>query len=490
MNSFSIYEDIEGRTNGEIYMAVVGPVRTGKSTFIRRFSELLILPNVSDEAAAEVIDQLPLSGSGTTITTVEPKFIPREAVTVNVSDEDNPRLLKLRLIDCVGYMVNGANGHLENGNVRMVKTPWNDNEIPFTDAADIGTGRVIYEHSTVAIAVTTDGSISELTRESYLEAEERTVSQLKETKKPFVMVLNTIRPMSAETKRLSEELSIKYDIPVIPINLEQLRMEDILKIFEELISMFPVASVSFELPDFFFMLDEEDDVKKHVLSNIRDICSKINCMKDISDSYDEYCSTIIENINLLNCHLESGNARIRIDINRNAYYAFISGVLGKKVEGEIEFLEEIKALSKRSSEYDRLKEAWADTLLNGYGVVLPEKSEITMHEPEIIRQGNKYGIKIHVTAPCTHFIRTEIETELAPVVGSEAQARDLYEFITSDDGRKGIWNTDIFGKSMGMMVEDEIETKINSFGYESREKLRDSMNKIVNESCGLICFAI
>jgi stage IV sporulation protein A len=490
MNSFSIYEDIEGRTNGEIYMAVVGPVRTGKSTFIRRFSELLIIPNVSAEAAAEVIDQLPLSGSGTTITTVEPKFIPREGVLVNVSDEDNPKLLKLRLIDCVGYMVNGANGHLENGNVRMVKTPWNDIEIPFTDAADIGTGRVIYEHSTVAIAVTTDGSVSELARENYLEAEERTVSQLKETKKPFVMVLNTIRPMSADAKRLSEELSIKYDIPVLPINLEQLRMEEVLKIFEELISMFPVASVNFELPDFFFMLDEEADVKKHVLSGIRDICDRLSCMKDISDNYDEYCSTVIENINLCDCHLESGNARIRIDINRNAYYAFISGVLGKKVENEIEFLEEIKALSERSSDYDRLKEAWADSIMNGYGVVLPERSEITMHEPEIIRQGNKYGIKIHTTAPCTHFIRTEIETELAPVVGSEAQARDLYELLTGDESSQGIWNTDIFGKSMGRMVEEGIETKINSLDNESREKIRASMDKIVNESCGLVCFLI
>lgn len=490
MNSYSIYDDIAKRTNGEIYMAVVGPVRTGKSTFIRRFMEMFVLPKVEENQIAEIVDQLPVSGSGTTITTVEPKFIPKQAVELNVSDEDYTKTMKLKLIDCVGYMVEGANGHIVDGSVRMVKTPWQDEEIPFTEAADIGTKKVIFDHSSVAVVITTDGSISDIPRENYCSPEEQTVNELKSLGKPFIIVMNCLKPFSMDTKRLADEMVEKYGVPVLPINLEQLREEDILKIFENLISMFPVSEVCFEVPEYVYMLDENCPERQELFTKIKEICDMFNYMKDVNTGIASKAQGIINEVSLLKSSMEDGKVSIRINLTDDCFYNFISGLLGFKVSDEAEYYESIKRLSSQASELMRLRSAWEQSYSSGYGVVLPLQEEVVLQEPEIIKQGNKYGVKIHACAPCTHFIRTEIDTELAPIVGSESQAQDLFEFIKSGGSSEGLWNTNIFGKSMGQMVEEGIASKISSLSDESRQKLQESMNKIVNESCGLVCFII
>ncbi len=490
MNSFSLYEDIDKRTNGEIYMAVVGPVRTGKSTFIRRFSELFVLPNTEDESRTEILDQLPISGSGTTITTVEPKFIPKNGCTINVGEEDNPKYMKLRLIDCVGYMVEGANGHMSDGEIRMVKTPWLDDEIPFVRAADIGTKRVIHEHSTMAVVITTDGTISDIPRENYVDAEEMTVMEMNESGKPYVIILNTERPYSEETKGLVSELSEKYNTPVLPMNLEQLKDEDVSILFEKIVSMFPIAEISFNLPDYVFMLEDDSSLGYEIFDFIRHVCDKMNVMKDVKPGLSFNGFESIEGISLEYCSMESGKVCYNVKIKQAKYYEFMSGILGENITCESEYISAIKSLSALAKEYRRIKDAWSDATELGYGVVLPDKEEIILHEPELIKQGNRFGVKIHANAPCTHFIRTEIDTELAPIVGSETQAKDLIEFIKTGTDRDILWNTNVFGKSMGRMVEEGIETKITSLNDETREKLRNSMDRIVNESCGLVCFVI
>lgn len=490
MNSYSIYDDIAGRTQGEIYMAVVGPVRTGKSTFVRRFMEMFVLPKVPEIQVAEITDQLPVSGSGSAITTVEPKFIPKQAVELSVSEEDPTKTMKLKLIDCVGYMVEGANGHLVDGQVRMVKTPWQDDEIPFTEAADIGTRKVIFDHSSVAVVVTTDGSVSEIPRENFVKPEEQTINELKSLGKPFIIIMNCLKPFGNESKKLADELTEKYNVPVLPINLEQLKEDDILKIFKNLISMFPVSQVTFEVPEYVYMLDENSTERREIDSKIREICSGLNFMKDVDKSVSSFAGGIVSEINILRSSMQDGNVYIRIGLSDECFYNFISGLLGFKINDEAEYYESIKRLSAEAGELARLKSAWQQTSISGYGVVLPEKEEVVLQEPEIIKQGNKYGVKIHAYAPCTHFIKTEIDTELAPIVGSESQAKDLYDFIKAGGSSDGLWETNIFGKTMGQMVEEGINTKISSLSDESRLKLQDSMNKIVNESCGLVCFII
>lgn len=490
MNSYSIYDDIAKRTKGEIYMAVVGPVRTGKSTFIRRFMELFVIPKLEDTQVAEITDQLPVSGSGTTITTVEPKFIPKEAAELSVSEEDPTKKMKLKLIDCVGYMVEGANGHIVDGNVRMVKTPWQEDEIPFTEAADIGTRKVIFDHSSVAVVVTTDGSISDIPRESYVLPEEQTIKELKSLGKPFIIVMNCIKPFGSDTRRLTDELTEKYGVPVLPVNLEQLKEEDILKIFENLISMFPVSEVSFEVPEYVYMLDENSSERQELFTKIKEICDMFSYMKDVNTGISALAEGIVDEVSLVKSSMEDGRVSIRISLTDECFYNFISGLLGFKVSDEAEYYESIQRLSAQASELMRLRSAWEQSYSSGYGVVLPQKEEVVLQEPEIIKQGNKYGVKIHAYAPCTHFIRTEIDTELAPIVGSQSQAEDLFEFIKSGGSSDGLWNTNIFGKSMGQMVEEGIASKISSLSDESRQKLQESMNKIVNESCGLVCFII
>ncbi len=492
MNSYALYQDIQKRTGGEVYMSMVGPVRTGKSTFVRRMMEMLVLPRISEQESAELIDQLPVSGSGKTITTVEPKFIPKKGVSIPLSDEKGMDL-RLRFIDCVGYMVEGAGGHMENGEERMVHTPWSEEAIPFSKAAEIGTGKVIHEHSTIGIVMTTDGSFGELPRENFIPAEERTISELKEIGKPFLVILNTNRPAGKDTRQLAEDMTAKYAVPVIPINCDQLRQEDIDTIFLNLLNVFPIAEISFYLPKWLGLLPEDSPILQEILREIKEFTEKMHRMKDVERGMKEVSYPKMKGLRVDTCSLEDGKVSVNVEMQEECYYEILSKVIGESIENEQQFMDVLQDLAQIKKEYGKLSEAWANVRQGGYGVVNPCFEEILLEEPELIHQGNRFGIKIRAVAPSVQMIRAEVTTEIAPIVGSEEQAKDLIANMQgiSRDKKDEVWDTNVFGKTMGQMVEEGIAMKIARLTDDSQRKIQESMQKIVNESNGgLVCFII
>ncbi|MCI8292805.1 MAG: stage IV sporulation protein A [Hespellia sp.] len=490
MDSFQVYKDMRARTNGEIYIGVVGPVRTGKSTFIKRFMDLLVLPNLTDEnVKARTRDELPQSASGTTIMTTEPKFIPKEAAAIRLSEDVE---VKIKLIDCVGYMVEGASGHIENDTERQVKTPWFDYEIPFTKAAAIGTQKVIHEHSTLGIVVTTDGTIGELERESYIPAEEKTIQELQSIGKPFVVLLNSLKPYNQETKALAEEMAENYRVPVIPINCEQMHTEDIHDIMRQMLFEFPVSEVEFYIPKWVEMLSREHPVKKDLLLEVRKIMEDLKDIRSVTKEIPEPESEYIEKAAVEKIEMDTGRIRMRMDFVQKYYYQVLSELTGISMKGEYELIAAMQQLAVMKAEYTQIKDAFADVKMKGYGVVSPRKEEIVVEEPALIKQGNKYGVKIHSKAPSIHMIRANIENEIAPIVGNEQQANDLIQYIKdASETPEGIWGTNIFGKSIEDMVLDGMENKIRQINDESQVKLQDTMQKIVNDSNGgLVCIII
>ncbi len=489
-DEYSIYKDIQERTNGEIYLGVVGPVRTGKSTFIKRFMDVLVLPNMKDVYKMErARDELPQSAAGKTVMTTEPKFIPNEAAEIQLGDDI---AMNVRLIDCVGYMIEGASGHIEGGVERMVKTPWMDGEIPFTQAATIGTQKVIQDHATIGIVITTDGSIGNIERSHYIEAERKTIQELKVIEKPFIVLVNSQKPYGDEAKKIVQEISEAYGVVALPINCAQLKEEDIYKIMKQVLYEFPVTEVQFLVPKWVEMLGMEHEVKQDLLEHVGDI---MNGMQEIRHalemSYDRE-SPYIEKIELKNIHMDTGAVQIGVKMQEKCYYEILSALTGTELESEYDLIGELKQLASLKHEYQQVKEALSSVKMKGYGVVTPQKSEITLEEPVIIKQGNKYGVKIHSSAPSIHFIRANIETEIAPIVGSEAQAEDLVRYIKSNaNSEEGIWGTNIFGKSVETLVEDGIRNKITTITDESQMKLQDTMQKIVNDSNGgMVCIII
>ncbi len=489
MEPFAVYRDIQARTDGQFLVGVVGPVRTGKSTFIRRFMELLALPAMDEQTGAEVRDQLPLSGSGKTITTVEPKFIPREAVDVTLG-EDIP--VKLRLIDCVGFMVPDAAGNMENERERMVKTPWFDREIPFHQAAEIGTQKVIQEHSTIGLGVTTDGSFGEIPRGNFEESEARTVQELKKQGKPFLILVNSQRPYREETVKLTLKLQEKYQAAVMAVNCEQLRKEDIVRILEKILYEFPVSQVEFYIPKWVELLPVSHYLKAELLQQIRAIMGKLSCIRDMKNENLQVDSEYVKGVSLEQVNLADGVVKARMDIREQYYYQVMSELTGVSITGEYQLIHTLKELAGMRNEYVKVQRAIESVRGTGYGVVIPEKNEITLEDPVVIRQGSKFGVKIKSASPSIHMIKANIETEIAPIVGSQEQAEDLISFIREnarEDG--GIWKTNIFGKSIEQLVEDGIRTKIAQISEESQVKLQDTMQKIVNDSKGgMICIII
>ena len=469
MDANHLYKDIQARTNGEIYIGVVGPVRTGKSTFIKRFMEILVLPHMTDEPdKARTRDELPQSASGKTIMTTEPKFIPKEAAEIRLMDDV---AVKVRLIDCVGYMVDGASGHIEEGEERQVKTPWFDQEIPFTKAASIGTRKVIHEHATIGVVVTTDGSIGELGREQYLEAEEKTIRELQSIGKPFVVVVNSEKPYSPEARKIAEEIEKTWQVHAIPVNCEQLKEEDIQRILEAVLATFPVSEIAFYIPKWVEMLPLDHKIRQDMTTHIRNLMDQVGEMGDASTGISKPDSPYITDLRVEKIAMDSG--RIQID-------------------GEYSLIAELKELSKLKNEYESVRDAFTSVKMKGYGVVSPTRDEITLDEPVVIRQGNKYGVKIHSSAPSIHLIRANIETEIAPIVGDEKQAEDLITYIHQMASEEdGIWNTNIFGKSVEDLVMDGMRNKMAVINDESQTKLQDTMQKIVNDSNGgLVCIII
>lgn len=490
MDNFQVYKDIEARTGGEIYIGVAGPVRTGKSTFIKRFMELMVLPKLPEgHLKAIARDELPQSAAGKTIMTTEPKFIPKEAAEIALEDGITARV---RLVDCVGFMVEGAAGHEENGEERLVKTPWYDHEIPFTQAAEIGTRKVIRDHSTIGIAVTTDGSFGELKRNDYLEAENETVRELKEIGKPLVMLLNSARPYAEETRELAEKLEKDHGVTVLPMNCEQLKQEDVETILATVLKEFPVTELRFHIPRWMEILPEDHPLKAAAIESAREILKKADQMKDVGGENLAPAGAGIREMTVSRMEMADGTVEIQVKTEESCYFKVISEFSGVPVRDEYELFHTMARLSSMESEYEKVKNALSQVRARGYGIVMPHRSEIVLEEPELIRHGNKYGIKIHAQAPSINLIKAHIETEIAPIVGSEEQARDLIAYIKKSAQKEdGVWETSIFGKSVEQIVEDGMEAKISQMTEDCQAKLQDTLQKIINDSNGgMICIII
>lgn len=489
MDQFQIYKDIQARTNGEIYIGVVGPVRTGKSTFIRRFMELIGLPQLSEYEQKEIKDQLPVSGSGKMITTVEPKFIPKKGMDVSLSQDVD---VKIKLIDCVGFLIPGVEGSQENESQRMIKTPWFEKEIPFKEGAELGTRKVIEDHATLGLLITTDGTIGEIPRENYAGAEEEVVNLLKNKGKPFLIIVNSKKPYSADTKNLVERLGEKYGVCVIALNCDQLRYEDILLILQNILYEFPIDRIEFQIPKWSEMLPLEHPLKMQLILSARTILDRIQSLHDVKKENYEEANDYIDRVLMDDTDLSSGAVRLRMDIDEKYYYEMLSEMTGTVLESEYDLIHLLKELSENQEAYKKVENAVDAVHGKGYGIVMPNREEIELEEPELIRQGNKFGVLIRAHSPSIHMIRANIETEIAPIVGSEEQARDLMAYIEDAKAKEnGIWETNIFGKSIEQLVGDGIQNKVNMISDASQQKLQDTMQKIVNDSKGgMVCIII
>lgn len=486
---FRLYNDIQSRTGGEIYLGVVGPVRSGKSTFIKRFMDLCVLPNMENENVRKrAQDELPQSAAGKTIMTTEPKFIPKEAAHITVGGA----ALDVRLIDCVGYMVDGATGHIEGDAERMVKTPWFDYEIPFTQAAEIGTKKVITDHSTVGIVITTDGSFGEIPRENYIMAEEKTILELKKLGKPFVLLLNSSSPYGERATNLAREISEKYSVTVLPVNCAQLRKEDIDTILETILFEFPIQEIRYDIPKWVSMLDEDNEIQAQMIEIAKEILSKVQTMRDVQSMTSFPQNEILESVRVSGIHGRDGTVEIEIRIFEKYYYQTLSDMVGTKIDNEYQLIAMIRELSERKSEYEKVGDALSDCMVNGYSVVIPHREKISLNEPEVFKNGQRYGVKIKAEATTIYMIQTSIQTEIAPIVGSEQQAKDLIDYISQNtrDNKEGIWDTNIFGKTVEQIVDDGIYEKIHNITDENIEKIRDTLQKVMNDNTGLVCIIV
>ncbi|HCA70780.1 MAG TPA: stage IV sporulation protein A [Lachnospiraceae bacterium] len=491
LGQFDVYNDIQARTGGEIYIGVVGPVRTGKSTFIKRFMDLLVIPNIEDVHSKErAIDELPQAAAGRTIMTTEPKFIPKEAAKITLDDKTD---VKIRLIDCVGYMVEGASGHIESDHERLVKTPWFDHEIPFTQAAEIGTKKVINDHSTIGIVVTTDGSFGELPRENYLIPEKRTIEELKRLGKPFIVLLNTNKPYSNDTIKIAEEISAQNDVTVLPVNAEQLKRDDITRIMENVLSVFPITEIDFFMPKWAEMLPRDHWLKVDLLASVKNLFNNLTQIKDAREQNLVTDSEYVKQFKVDKVDMQNGTVQVDVEFDDMYYYKILSDLIGVPISGEYQLISTLRELAAKKAEFEKVSYAVEQVRAKGYGVVSPVKEEIKIEEPEVLKHGNKYGVKIKATAPSIHLIKADILTEVAPIVGTEEQAKDLINYITENakENPEGIWETNIFGKTIRQLVDDGINTKINKLTDESQMKLQETMQKIINDSNGgLICIII
>lgn len=486
----NLYKDIQARTGGEFYLGVVGPVRTGKSTFIKRFMDVCVLPGMENEYdKKQAMDELPQSAGGKTITTTEPKFVPKEAAEVKLSDEVS---IKVKLIDCVGFMVDGASGHMEEENERMVKTPWFSYEIPFTQAADIGTKKVITDHATIGIVVTTDGSFTEIPRENYEAAEERTIMECKKIGKPFLVIVNSQKPYGEEAERVREKIHEKYDVNPLVLNCEQLKKEDLHKILEQALYEFPLTQISFYMPKWMELLPKDHVCKADIISKVKEMMEYYTYMRDVLENKFPLESEYVTRVKVDDINMSDGCVRVYLDVEETYYYQMLSEMLGEEIDSELKLLSFLKAIGGMKEEYQKVLNAMDAARQKGYGVVMPQRSEIQLEKPEVIRHGNKFGVKIKAQSPSIHLIRANIETEIAPIVGTEEQAKDLIDYICDADTQaNGIWETNIFGKTVEQLVNDGILGKISMIGEESQLKLQESMQKIVNDSTGgLVCIII
>ena len=492
MENFEIYQDIASRTEGDIYIGVVGPVRTGKSTFIKKFMELLVLPNIENEYKKErAIDELPQSAGGRTIMTTEPKFIPNEAVEINLNG--NVRL-KTRLVDCVGYLVNNALGYLEDDTPRMVKTPWSENEIPFETAAELGTRKVIVEHSTVGIVVTTDGTITDIPREEYLDAEERVIRELTEINKPFIIVMNCQNPTDPYSIEMAQNMSQKYGTPVIPISCLNLNLDDINFIFSKLLYEFMIDKIEVKFPRWIYGLDGNSELKISLFNQVKDTFENTRRLKDVNENYlklqegEEIKRVTVDDINL-----GTGVVSVSVELKESLFYNMLTDITGVEIRNEGELFSCISSFAKVKKEYDKMAYAIHEVNEKGYGIVSPGIDDLILEEPEIVKQGQKYGVKLRAKAPSIHMIKIDTETEVSPLVGSEKQSEELVRYLLSEfeNDPKKIWNSNIFGKSVHELVNEGLQNKLARMPEDAQAKLQETLQRIVNEgSAGLICIIL
>ena len=482
MSDMNIYESIAKRSQGDIYVGVVGPVRTGKSTFIKRFMDLMVLPNVANQYVKQRIqDELPQSGSGRTIMTTEPKFVPAEAVALELPGNVNCRV---RLVDCVGYLVTSALGHMEDGTPRMVSTPWSTEQMPFAQAAEMGTEKVIRDHSTIGILVTTDGSIGDIDRDSYTAAEERVVKELKELGKPFVIVLNTLEPKGRAAKDLRGKLESQYQVPVIPADCRKMSQDTLNEILADTLYEFPASQISFRLPGFIEGLGNDHWIKATLINNIREWSKTFDNIRDIRSTIGSLADgTVIQSVDVRNMDLGSGNIDVEMTEVKGLFYQVIGEIMECEVENDYKFFTLIKEFSQAKKSYDKLKAAMEQVEDSGYGIVQPKLSEMVLEEPEIFKQGSKFGVRLKAKAPSLHIIKTDITTEVSPVVGSEKQSEDLIKYLLAEfeNDPSAIWETNIFGKSLYEMVTEQMENKLSNVPDHIRAKVQRSLQKISDE---------
>lgn len=487
-----IYQDISARTEGDIYIGVVGPVRTGKSSFIKQFMERFVIPRIeSDFRRERAVDELPQSAGGRTIMTTEPKFIPEEAVDITL---DGGAAMSVRLIDCVGYIIPSAVGYIENEAPRMVMTPWFSEEVPFNMAAEVGTRKVITEHSTVGLVVTTDGSVTDLPREEYEECEERVIAELREINKPFAVLLNCVDPDSREARELAERLSEKYGTAVLPVNCLELEESDIESIMEQLLYSFPVREVDIDMPSWINTLHKDHWLRSAVFGCIRSAAGSLRCLRDAEAFAAEAgeCE-YISRCSLDHIDLATGTVRISASVSSGLFYRIIGEATGLEIADESELLPQILELVNMKNKYRKFAKALAEVEETGYGIVMPSIDELTLEQPQVIRQGGKFGVRLRAQAPSIHMMRANINTEVAPIVGSEKQSEELVMYMMSDfeNAPEKIWESNIFGKSLHELVNEGLHAKLAKLSPTARLKLGETVERMINEGCsGLICFIL
>ncbi len=492
MNSYDVYKDIAERTGGDIYIGVVGPVRTGKSTFIKNFMEKLVIPNIENEyVKTRTRDELPQSAEGTSIMTTEPKFVPNEAVTISPAEGIS---LNVRLIDCVGYIVDGAKGHTENNSPRMVSTPWSESKMPFAQAAELGTHKVITDHAALGLVITTDGSITDIPRESYINSEARIIKELKDTGKPFVIILNCKDPSSEQTQEIRTQMENKYKMPVLAVNCRDMTTEDISNILSEALYAFPLGEVDIAIPKWLEAMDSSYHIKSSIIESAKAMAEGINGIKDIpaaSEILNE--NENVKKIYSENIDLGEGKAYIELFLNDNIFYDVLTETTGTEISSEFELISTIKLLSDAKKEYDKIKNALDEVNKKGYGIVTPSVEDMALEPPEVLKQGSRYGIKIKAEAPGIHLIKTNIKTTVAPIVGSEEQSKELVDYLNAQYSvdPNSIWEYSIFGRTLKELVTDDLNTKLMRLPEDTQFKFKESLQKIINEgSGGIICILL
>ncbi len=487
-----IYNDISRRTDGDIYIGVVGPVRTGKSTFIKRFMESLVIPNIeSDFKRERAVDELPQSAAGKTIMTTEPKFIPEEAVEVNLEDGAK---FNVRLIDCVGYIVPSSLGYIENEAPRMVVTPWFDEEVPFNMAAEVGTQKVISEHSTIGLVVTTDGSITDIPREEYAECERRVIEELKEINKPFIIIMNCLDPETEESILLCKELSEQYGATVIPVNCLELNEKDIKYIITQILFAFPIKEINIRMEKWITGLAKGHWLKDEIFSKVRDSAQDIKLVREVKEAAEKIreCQYITDS-KVAEIDLGQGSVTIQVNLDSTLFYRILGETTGIEIVNESDLLPILMELNKIKKEYEKIKPALDEVEATGYGIVMPDIDELSLEEPEIIKQGGKYGVKLKASAPSIHLMKAAINTTVSPIVGTEKQSEELVMYLLSgfEEDPKKIWESNIFGKSLHELVNEGLHNKLYKMPVDARMKLQETLERVINEGCsGLICFIL